>query len=73
MLPLGLLNFVAVALVSEAQHLGWFPERFSLPIICLAGWLVLLVSWIIVATGRPRIADNHPRTQLGRYEIDSQI
>jgi NADH-quinone oxidoreductase subunit H len=73
MLPLGVLNFVAVAIVTEWQHPGRVSGEASLAIAVAAGWAVLLVSWTLVALSRPLITDNRPRHALQRYEIDSQI
>jgi NADH-quinone oxidoreductase subunit H len=73
MLPLGALNFVAVAILTELQHLQIISGRWSALTIALAGWIVMLAGWTLVAISRPLIADNRPRTDIERYEVDSQI
>ena len=80
MLPLGLVNFLAVAILEEARHvygprlgineppsLGW-----TLGIIA-AGWIVFALAWIITSLANPLVADNRPRHDLSPLEIDSQI
>ncbi len=73
MLPLGVVNFLAVAVLTELGHIGFLSGRSSLWTMCLTGWIVMLIGWAIVAVCRPLITDNRPRSDLGRYEIDSQI
>ena len=73
MLPLGVLNLVAVAVVTELQHTGMPAGGPSRLVVCLTGWIVMLIGWLIVATCRPLVTDNRPRTNLGRYEVDAQI
>jgi NADH-quinone oxidoreductase subunit H len=73
MLPLGVLNLLAVAVVTELRHTGVVSGRFATLTVCLVGWGVMLAGWVVVAVTRPLIADNRPRGQLGRYEVDSQI
>ena len=74
MLPLGVLNFLAVAILTElAAHAGPCSDDASIWIVCLVGWGVMLVGWAVVAMARPLITDNRPRAALGRFEIDSQI
>jgi hypothetical protein len=41
--------------------------------VAIVGWIVAAVGWITVAAAAPMIADNRPRMDLGRYEVDSQI
>jgi NADH-quinone oxidoreductase subunit H len=73
MLPLGVLNLLAVAIVTELRHTGVVSGRFSTLTVCMMGWGVMLAGWVVVAVTRPLIADNRPRGQLGRYEVDSQV
>jgi NADH-quinone oxidoreductase subunit H len=72
MLPLGILNFTAVAILTELQHMEIISGRWSKLTIALSGWVVMLAGWTLVAIARPLIADNRPRTSLEIYEIDSQ-
>ncbi len=72
MLPLGLVNLLAVALVTEAQAMGWLASDspwFGIAI----GWCVLIFAWVVVALVTPQIADNRPRRDLESYGVDSQM
>jgi NADH-quinone oxidoreductase subunit H len=64
MLPLGLVNFVAVAFVSE---FAWNAAEHRLsnvwPVV-LAMWAVAVVSWWVAGTLAPLSTDNRPRTDL---------
>jgi NADH-quinone oxidoreductase subunit H len=73
MLPLGVFNLVAVAMVTELRHMQLLPPESATLLICLVGWGVLLAGWAIVAVCRPLITDNRPRGQLAHYQIDSQV
>ena len=79
MLPLGIVNLLAVAILQELQHpnmLGsWFDRTFgnwTPAVVCLAGWVVAIAAWIAVALVGPLITDNRPR-QSFPSGIDRQI
>ncbi|QDU27108.1 NADH-quinone oxidoreductase subunit 8 [Anatilimnocola aggregata] len=74
MLPLGILNLVAVAVVEELRH--WYAPDGSLnwTLLTIAlGWVVLVVGWLGVAISNPLVTDNRPRRDLSSVEVDSQI
>ncbi len=75
MLPLGLVNLVTVACLTEAEQLGWLGEDHSAGrwLIPAVGWGVALATWMLVAYLGPLVTDNRPRMDLQRYEIDSQM
>jgi NADH-quinone oxidoreductase subunit H len=73
MLPLGVLNLVAIAILTELRHLQVLPAAYSTVVICIAGWIVMLAGWAIVAFCRPLITDNRPRSPLARFPIDSPL
>lgn len=76
MLPLGLVNLVAVALVTEAQHIGWLASDQNwggVLVACAIGWAVMVGSTLLVATIGPMVTDNRPRMDLQPHAIDSQI
>ena len=59
MLPLGIVNLVAAAVVCE--FLGarsWWPAWIVI------GWVVLLASWIVTAVCSPLVTDNRPRVDV---------
>ena len=60
MLPLGIVNLLAVAAVVEYQHGS--ESSIALPI--LVGWSVALVGWILAAWLAPLHTDNRPRMEV---------
>ena len=70
MLPLGILNLVAVAVVQEFTK----SDSFNGQVIAIAvGWAVLIGGWLMVAVSNPLVTDNRPRRDLSVAEIDAQI
>lgn len=76
MLPLGLVNLIAVAVIQEIQHPdmwgAWFAGRGNWPTIAM-GWGVFIVAWLGVAALRPVMTDNSPRRDLSPFGPDSQL
>lgn len=73
MLPLGILNLVAVAVVEELRH-GKSSSDFTWTMIAVVvGWVVLIVGWLAVAFANPLVTDNRPRRDLSTAEVDAQI
>ena len=56
MLPLGIVNLVAIAFVEE------FGRDTTTGFRILYGWGILALAWIVVALAAPLIADNKART-----------
>ena len=81
MLPLGLVNLIVVAIVSEMQHMGWLGGHVedghrtvtSVIVASIIGWIVALSSWVFVAWASPMIADNRPRLDLDPTGVDTQL
>jgi len=75
MLPLGLVNFIAVAVLTELRSILDPDETNTLLglLLILASWGVCIVAWVTVAIFGPRIADNRPRRDLARWETESQV
>lgn len=75
MLPLGIVNFVAIAILEEVRRM-YDPQGNSLT-WALAGiaiaWVVCGVSWLVVAMTSPIITDNRPQLSTSSFEVDSQI
>lgn len=67
MLPLGLINVIAVAVMEQlefsllAPYLG---ARLSSWLMILPAVAVAIIAWLAVAYAGPRIADNRPRHEL---------
>ncbi len=75
MLPLGLLNLAAVAIVSEimqsAQDVGEAP--LSPWIVAGWGWAVLLVGWFCAALAAPLHDDNRPRQHTREFDVEDEL
>jgi NADH-quinone oxidoreductase subunit H len=61
MLPLGLVNLVAVAAVLEYEHGTGEPTPGGTGLAIAIGWGVALVAWIVAAWLAPLHTDNRPR------------
>jgi NADH-quinone oxidoreductase subunit H len=62
MLPLGLVNLVAVALVLEFEHVrGAEATPTGSLLAIVVGWAVALVAWTLAALFAPLHTDNRPR------------
>jgi NADH-quinone oxidoreductase subunit H len=74
LLPLGLVNLVAVAVMVEygetlhAQYGGIVYWLFG-----LGGWLVLIGTWIIAALVSPSHDDNRPRGNAQEFDIEAEL
>lgn len=75
MLPLGLANFVVLAIFQEVrihydpsfQSVAWM---FGMALI---GWLAGAAAWGVTSYVNPLVADNRPRLDIQSHEVDSQI
>jgi NADH-quinone oxidoreductase subunit H len=64
MLPLGLVNLVAVAAVVEYQHARELENLNTNPWLLVGiGWGVAIVAWIVAALFSPLHTDNRPRLE----------
>ncbi len=62
MLPLGMVNLAAIAVMSEpaiASRIG--TDNMLVFVIC--SWAVALAAWIVAGLAQPLIADNRPRLE----------
>ncbi len=67
MLPLGIVNLVAVAVLSELQVMGALgPTPLSTWVAAAGGWLVLIGSWLVVAQVGPLVTENQPQPTVAR-------
>lgn len=73
MLPLGVVNLLAVAIVTEMRHPANWGERLASWQVCVIGWLVLIVTWLIVAIAGPLVTDNRPKLDLAKFQVDQQL
>ncbi len=67
MLPLGLVNLVAIAVLTE-----YFSD---LPLAVRAGisWLVTIVAWIVAGLLAPLSLDNRPRHEIGPWDSELEL
>jgi NADH-quinone oxidoreductase subunit H len=61
MLPLGLVNLVAVAAVLEYEHAAGEPTPGGTGLAIAIGWGAAVVAWIVAAWLAPLHTDNRPR------------
>jgi NADH-quinone oxidoreductase subunit H len=71
MLPLGLVNFVAIAAIDQWMMIkghsgGWWPVVFA-----AAAWAVGLVALIIAFALAPRLANNRRRSPVAELPIEA--
>lgn len=77
MLPLGIVNLISVAIITELQHPSHMGVRLATTggqlIVCGYGWMVAIVAWIGVAWISPLVTDNRPVLNTRADEVDPQI
>jgi NADH-quinone oxidoreductase subunit H len=75
MLPLGMVNFLVVAVFNEVRA---FYDPAALDSswdwwLAIPGWITCLVAWVVVAFCGTVVTDNAPRRDLDLNHIDNQI
>lgn len=71
MLPLGLINLVAIAIFNEVRF-TFDPQGGSKYLqlgLILASWIVCIGAWLLISAFGPLVADNRPRQDLIRSEL----
>lgn len=72
MLPLGIVNFIAVAILEQLRTLSdgaaWMDWLFV-----IISWGVCIGAWVGISIVGPIIADNRPQRNLVPYGIDPQV
>jgi NADH-quinone oxidoreductase subunit H len=78
MLPLGIVNFMAIAIFDQVSRL-WVEPRYGEEGAIAAAWIMILPAillfaavWFVVANIRPQVSDNRPRRSFAPG-IDSQL
>jgi NADH-quinone oxidoreductase subunit H len=74
MLPLGLINLVAIAVLEHWRTS--VTDRFGLLgdwLLVLIAWAVCIVAWIAMSLAGPIVADNRPRQYLRADDVESQV
>jgi NADH-quinone oxidoreductase subunit H len=73
MLPLGLINFVAVAVIDQVKTV-FGNSSPGMELLCAAvAWGVCIAAWVGISLAGPLVADNRPRLDLDAFDIDPQI
>jgi NADH-quinone oxidoreductase subunit H len=63
MLPLGLVNLVALAILLETRQVN-DPEATNstwTAVIFIGSWLTFFIAWLVTAIVNPRVTDNRPQ------------
>lgn len=72
MLPLGLVNFVAVAVFDQLLGLWGSTTAMQLT-LAAASWGVCIAAWLVISYMGPLVADNRPSQEFSSVEHISQI
>jgi NADH-quinone oxidoreductase subunit H len=75
MLPLGMVNFVAIAVFQEIRlhYDPTFTSSAWMIGLAIAGWVVGLVAWSATSYSRPLVTDNSPWHLVPPQESEGQI
>ncbi len=67
MLPLGLVNLVTIAVLTEfySQSSAWLRAGVS--------WLVTIGAWIVAGILAPLSSDNTPRSEIGPWDSEAEL
>lgn len=72
MLPLGLVNFLAVAIIEQ-----WKSSTTATPATTLlsvaAAWGVAIGAWVLISLAGPLVADNRPRPEEGSLDSTGDL
>ncbi|MBI2478664.1 MAG: NADH-quinone oxidoreductase subunit H [Planctomycetia bacterium] len=73
MLPLGLINFVAVAVIDQVKTV-FGNSSPGMELLCAAvAWGVCIAAWVGISLAGPLVAANRPRLDLDAFDIDPQL
>jgi NADH-quinone oxidoreductase subunit H len=74
MLPLGLVNFVVIAILEQLKTVYGLHQSMTFNImLAIAAWAICIAGWIGISVLGPIIADNRPRHDLDVADIDAQV
>ncbi len=74
MLPLGMLNLVALAVFYELRRLSPHGDSLTYELLQAAGaWVVCFAGWFLVALANPLVTDNRAQRTFDPFGIDPQI
>ena len=69
MLPLGLINLVAVAVLAELGHTG----KIGTPLLVGIGWATMIGSWILAAVVAPLHDENRPQPAAQLFDSEREL
>lgn len=72
MLPLGLVNFVAVAVFDQLSGIWGTTTSMQLALAGMS-WVVCITAWLVISYVGPLVADNRPSHEFSSVEHISQI
>lgn len=75
MLPLGIANFVVIAILDEVRR-NYDPRHLSAAWewgLCIPAAITCVVAWLAVAYSGTLVSDNTARRNLQMYDLDSQL
>jgi len=74
MLPLGLVNLVLVACLTEYRSaIGVYFGTDSIWPLLIISWVVTLIAWIVAGINAPLATDNRPRQGLRPLDAESRL
>jgi hypothetical protein len=75
MLPLGLVNFLALAVLYELRQINDpAGKEFAWTVaLFVGGWIVFAVAWLGTSLANPLVTDNRPRRDRSHAFVESQI
>jgi NADH-quinone oxidoreductase subunit H len=73
MLPLGLVNLVAVAVMVEYGLRTGGEPNVSWLVLIVGGWVVAVVGWVGAAMASPLHSDNRPRINPQQFDAERRI
>jgi NADH-quinone oxidoreductase subunit H len=72
MLPLGLVNLIAVAVLVELREQGVLLQESLWPLVAIS-WAVTIAAWIAAGFLAPFTSDNRPRASLTPLDVERQL
>jgi NADH-quinone oxidoreductase subunit H len=67
MLPLGLVNLVTIAVLTE-----YFTKE-SVWLRVAVSWIVTIIAWIVAGLLAPLSIDNSPRSEIGPWDSEMEL
>jgi NADH-quinone oxidoreductase subunit H len=72
MLPLGLVNLLAMAVLVELREQGVMAADTLWPLVGIS-WAVALIAWLVAGFLAPLASDNRPRAARGALDAEARL